>query len=308
MSPAQPRLACPLCHTLLEPNGRDEFCCPGDRRIYSQQAGIWRCLLPERRIYFAQFLHEYNVVRTSEGRGASTPEYYQALPFDDLSGRYSVDWRLRARSYTTFLRRVLVPLEELRAVAMKVLDLGAGNGWLSNRLAQRGHAPAAVDLRTGERDGLGAIRHYNQPILAIQAEFDRLPFPDGEFDLVVFNAAFHYSTDYTITLGESLRVLNPGGRLAILDTPFYRQAASGQAMVLERQARFIQKYGFPSNALASENFLTPGRLEELQQDLHLDWRTIQPFFGLSWLLRPWRARLRGRREPANFPILIGRRL
>jgi SAM-dependent methyltransferase len=307
MSPAQPRLACPLCHTLLEPNGRDQFRCPKDRRVYSQQAGVWRCLLPERGIYFAQFLREYNAVRAAEGRGSSESEYYRALPFADLSGRYSADWRMRARSYTTFIQRVLVLFEKQHPTAMKVLDLGAGNGWLSNRLARRGHTPAALDLRTGDRDGLGAIRHFNLPILAVQGEFDCLPFPDGEFDLVVFNASFHYATDYTITLRESLRVLDRDGRLAILDTPFYRRADSGQAMVLERQAQFLQKYGFPSNALASENFLTPERLKELQHDLHLDWQTIQPFFGLSWLLKPWIARLRGRREPANFPILIGRR-
>jgi SAM-dependent methyltransferase len=306
MNASLPRLACPLCHTILEPNGHNTLICLYDRRVYSQQAGIWRCLLPERGHVYAQFLREYNTVRSAEGRGSDEPGYYQALPFADLSGRYRADWRLRARSYTTFVRRVLVPLEKQRAAAMKVLDLGAGNGWFSNRLARRGHALAALDLRTGNRDGLGATRHYHVPLLAVQAEFDRLPFPDGEFDLVVFNAAFHYATDYTLTLRESLRVLDTTGHLAILDTPFYRQASSGHAMVYERQLQFLQKYGFPSNALASENFLTPIRLEELQRDLNLTWQTIQPFFGLSWLLRPWRARLRGRREPANFPILIGR--
>lgn len=306
MGPKRLRLACPLCHTPLEPDGSHTLCCPNDRRVYSQQAGIWRCLLPERRHIYAQFLHEYESVRMAEGRGSSEPEYYQALPFFDLSGRYSADWRLRARSYTTFLRRVLVPLEKQRTAGMAVLDLGAGNGWLSNRLARRGHALAALDLRTGERDGLGALHHYDQPILAVQAEFDHLPFPEGEFDLIVFNASFHYATDYTITLRECLRALNPVGRLAILDTPLYRRAASGQTMVRERQTHFLHKYGFPSNALASENFLTHARLVELQQELHLDWQTIQPFFGVSWLLRPWRARLRGRREPANFPILVGR--
>jgi SAM-dependent methyltransferase len=308
MIPEQPRLACPLCHTTLEPNGCEELICPNDRRVYMRQAGIWHFLLPERGIYFAQFLREYNAVRAAEGRGSGAPEYYQALPFADLSGRHVADWRLRARSYTTFIQRVLAPLEKQRATGAKVLDLGAGNGWLSNRLACRGHALAALDLRTGEWDGLGALRHYDQSILAVQAEFDRLPFPDGEFDLIVFNASFHYSTDYTITLTEGLRVLNPAGRLAIIDTPFYRQASSGHAMVYERQLQFLQEYGFPSNALASENFLTPTRLEELQRDLNLTWQTIQPFFSLSWLWRPWRARLRGRREPANFPILIGRRL
>jgi SAM-dependent methyltransferase len=160
----------------------------------------------------------------------------------------------------------------------------------------------------GELDGLAALRQYNSAILAVQAEFDHLPFMDDEFDLAIFNASLHYASDYATTLGETLRVLTPAGRLAIIDSPLYHQADSGQAMVSERQERFKQLYGFPSNALPSQDFLTPAQLEKLSHDLDLSWQTIWPFFGLGWLLRPWPARLRGRREPASFPVLVGRRL
>lgn len=306
MNRSQLRLACPECHAVLLPQAGKRLICPRDQLVFSRQDGIWRCLLPERREYYAQFLSEYNAVRTAEGRGSNEPAYYQVLPFADLTGRFNRDWHIRARTFKTFIDRFLAPLEKDRSKPLKILDLGAGNGWLSNRLARRGHALAATDLRTGQMDGLGALRHYDLPILAVQAEFDCLPFPRAEFDLVVFNASLHYSTDYRVTLQASLDVLNPTGQLAILDTPFYSEAESGQAMVRERRDYFQQKYGFPSDSLPSENFLTASKLESLQRDLHLDWRTIQPFFGLSWLLRPWRARLRGRREPANFPILLGR--
>jgi SAM-dependent methyltransferase len=306
MNCPQLRLACPRCHGVLHSQGSKGLVCPKDRLIFSQRDGIWRCLLPGRKEYYAQFLSEYDAVRTTEGRGSHEPAYYQALPFSDLTGRFRQDWRLRSRTFRTFIDRVLAPLENNRSGPLRILDLGAGNGWLSNRLAQRGHALAALDLRTGQLDGLGALRHYNLPILAVQAEFDRLPFPRGEFDLLVFNASLHYSTDYRVTLQASLGVLNPTGQLAILDTPFYNKPESGQAMVRERQENFRHEYGFPSDSLPSENFLTAGKLESLRQDLHLDWCRIQPFWGLSWLLKPWRARLRGRREPANFPILLGR--
>ena len=106
---------------------------------------------------------------------------------------------------------------------------------------------------------------------------------------------------------EALRVLARTGSLAIVDTPLYQQAISGQAMVRERQERFKQLYGFPSNALPSQNFLTPALLKQLSRELSLDWQAMRPFYGLIWLLRPWRARLRGRREPASFPVLVGRR-
>ena len=63
-----------------------------------------------------------------------------------------------------------------RNSALDILDIGAGNGWLSNRLAQKGHRPVAVDIFTDGLDGLGAARHYGMSFPLVEAEFDRLPF------------------------------------------------------------------------------------------------------------------------------------
>jgi hypothetical protein len=123
-------------------------------------------------------------------------------------------------------------------------------------------------------------------------------------DMVLFNASLHYAACYEETLQEALRVLNPGGRVVILDSPFYRALASGEKMVEERQQQFTQKYGFPSNALDSENYLTYQRLAELAAGLHLDYQILTPFYGTGWALRPWKARLLGRREPARFHLVV----
>jgi SAM-dependent methyltransferase len=299
-------LVCADCKTLLEPSGADEMMCPQDGQRYSKQDGIWRCLPPARLARYEAFLQDYETIRTAEGRGSTNPEYYRALPFADLSGQHSADWQLRARSYNIFVEQILKPIER-RNSGLKILDLGAGNAWLSYRMALRRHQPAAVDLRTGELDGLGAICQYDLALLALQADFDWLPFPPAAFDLVVFNAALHYSTGYTATLQEALRVLNPEGRLVVLDTPLYHWDASGQEMVREREAAFEKQYGFASNALASENFLTPQKLDQLGQRLGIRWRAYHPNLGLGWAARPWRARLRGGRETASFPVLAARR-
>src|SRR5206468_12027523 len=105
-----------------------------------------------------------------------------------------------------------------------------------------------------------------RPLLA---EFDRLPIGKTEFDLAVFNASLHYSTEYAQTLREVLRVLQPHGTLVILDTPMYTDPTSGARMVQERQSRFMTTYGFASDALPSEHFLTPTRLDELSRELTL---------------------------------------
>jgi SAM-dependent methyltransferase len=124
---------------------------------------------------------------------------------------------------------------------------------------------------------------------------------------VVFNASLHYSTDYALTLSEALRVLRPDGRVVILDSPVYHDPSSGRRMVHEREAQFRATYGFASNALASEHFLTPARLDALAAELGLAWQRISPWYGLAWATRPWRARLRGQREPASFGVIVGAR-
>jgi SAM-dependent methyltransferase len=248
---------------------------------------------------------EYEAVRQAEGRGSPDPAYYRRLPGTHPTDPFHTDWQIRRRTYAALLRFVLAPLEQQRGRPLRLLDLGAGNAWLAYRMAQRGHIPAAVDLRTGSLDGLGAHIYYDAAFTPVQADFDQLPFAGQQADLVIYNAALHYSTDYFLTLREGLRLLAPGGVLAVLDTPIYRDARSGEAMAQERQARFCERFGFRSDALPSENYLTWGRLESLGRELGVAWQIRRPFYGLRWMLRPWLARLRGKREPAQFALLIG---
>jgi SAM-dependent methyltransferase len=256
----------------------------------------------------AQFAREYQTVRRAEGWGSADGAYYRSLPYRDLTGRFPGIWRIRARSYQTFMRRVVEPLERTnRAHQLSILDLGAGSAWLANRLALRGHWVLAVDLLLDPLDGLGAVRHYAAPVRAVAAEFDRLPLPSAWIDLAVFNAALHYSTDYVATMREALRVVRPGGTLVILDSPMYRDPTSGARMVQERQARFRATYGFASDALPSQHYLTPAHLERVGCTLGIEWQVHQP--SLDW--RSWLGRkvggLRARREPARFPVIVGRR-
>ena len=93
-----------------------------------------------------RFLEDYRVIRTAEGRGSAESAYYRALPFHDFTGRNSAQWAIRARSYRHFERNILAPLERETRRALDVLDLGAGNCWMSYRLALRAHRPVAMDI------------------------------------------------------------------------------------------------------------------------------------------------------------------
>jgi SAM-dependent methyltransferase len=253
-----------------------------------------------------RFLKDYATIRHAEGRGSEGPAYYRALPYRDLTGRNSEQWAIRGRTYAYFERRVLRALERTARRPLDILDLGAGNAWMSYRLALRGHRPVALDIFSDPKDGLRAARHYDRSFPCIEAEFDGLPFAAETFDLAIYNSSFHYSEDYQRTLRNVRSCLRPSGCVVIMDSPVYRRREDGARMVEERHSLFQRQYGFRSNAIASREFLDEPLLDELSSELNLKWRIWRPWYGFSWWLRPVRARLAGRRSPSRFWILLGR--
>ena len=300
--------ACPRCGLSLEAQGAGCLRCSCDSRTYACLEGIWRFLVPEKAAELERFIREYESVRRDEGWwDGDSAEYYKALPFLDLTGRFRRIWKIRARSCRTIEDDVIAPLSRAAGRPLRILDLGAGNCWFSNRLAQRGHAVAAVDLLVNRHDGLGARVWYGAAagFLVCQATFDRLPFAGDQADVAIFNGAFHYSSAYDVTLAEAMRVLRSDGRVIIMDSPFYEEAASGKRGVDERESRFERRYGFRGDAVACEGYLTPRRLDELTANTRLQWRLVWPRSGP---LSEWRRRLRQillRREPARFPVIVG---
>jgi ubiquinone/menaquinone biosynthesis C-methylase UbiE len=282
--------------------------CPDCWFVLRKEGGIWKALSPASEKHFDRFMREYQVVRAAEGRGSEDPEYYLALPYRDLSGRNQSQWTIRSKSFRYLERSILPALETAHPDGMKVLDLGAGNGWMSYRLALRGHQSVAVDLLTNDQDGLGAAGHFKQklPVLfeCVQAELTHLPFADNQFDVAIFNASFHYSEDYEETLGEAIRCLVPGATIIIADTAWYSRTESGELMVAERQSSFLKRYGLLSDGIKSLEYLTDERLSALERRFGLRWQVHSPFYGLRWTARPLLARLKGQREPSRFRIYV----
>lgn len=314
VSSAELRLQCPQCSAALGALREDEFppefllSCTTCRFQILNEEGIWRALPAARADYFNRFIREYQVVREAEGRGSANPQYYFALPYEDLSGHNQAQWAIRSRTYHFLERTILPQLEAAKPGGMSILDLGAGNGWMSYRLTLRGHRPVAVDLAVSEGDGLAAANHYRLRVRRLfprfQAELDRLPFADHQFDLAIFNASFHYSENYAETLGEAIRCIRPGGSVIIADTAWYSREESGQEMLAERQKVFVAQYGFPSDAIGSQEYLTDRRLAELECEFGIHWQKYMPFYGLHWAMRPLVAKLKGKRELSRFRIYV----
>lgn len=298
------RMQCPCCRADL--TGLDCMSCGFRLQI---NRGIVHALPASRAAYYAHFMEDYERIRAAEGRGSESKEFYLNLPYKDVTERNSKQWHIRARSYDYLTKHVLKQIPQMGGG--RILDLGAGNCWMSFRLALAGYRPFAVDLLANDRDGLGAATHYErrllEPLPRFQAEAAHLPFQDEQFDAVIFNASFHYSEDYVVTLREAFRCLKSRGLVIISDTPWYSCEESGRQMVAERRTAFYRHYGTASDSIKSLEYLTDDRLSSLEEQLSVRWTIHSPHYGFRWAMRPLVAKLRRRREPSRFRIYVARK-
>jgi SAM-dependent methyltransferase len=256
----------------------------------------------------ARFRAAYAEHREAEGRGAGGTAELFALPYL-RNGPLARQWAVRARSYECFLRAVVTPRARAAGLqALRILDLGAGNGWLCYRLAERGHRAVALDWRRDSVDGLRAGAPYAEqlatPFPRVAASFDAIPLPRA-FDLVVWNAAIHYSSSLDATLAEAVRVVRPGGCLVILDSPFYRRTADGERMVAAKRETALREWGERAAdllALPMIEYLTADRLAHASAPHGLSWRRHRVRYPLRYELRPLAARVRGDRAPSRFDV------
>lgn len=295
-----PRFVCPDCREPVVVVAAGSPCrrCGTD---FGPRDRIYRFLSSTRAEAAAPFERQYRLVREREGFRSVSPEYYRSLPSVSRDDRHAGVWRVRRESFAHLLGHA----EKVAAGApLRVLDLGAGSGWLSHRLAAAGHRAVAVDRLDDGADGLGACRHYAVPFVAVQADFDALPFEPSQFDLVTFNGSLHYSPDPAFTLAEARRMLAPGGAVAVMDSPMFARDEEGRAMVADERRKLAVEHGVENAVRPGVGFLTFAALERAASRLGLHGLFVPSHGSMGWRARRYLARLRLGRAPAAFGVWV----
>ena len=96
----------------------------------------------------------------------------------------------------------------------EVLDVACGTGVLACEAGRRAGDARVVGLDPND-DMLGVARRKNPAIDWRPGRAEALPFADASFDCVVSQFGLMFFEDRAAGLREMLRVLRPGGRLAI---------------------------------------------------------------------------------------------
>ncbi|MGW2299294.1 class I SAM-dependent methyltransferase [Streptomyces violaceorubidus] len=121
-------------------------------------------------------------------------------------------------------------LEELTGRPLKgarVVDVGAGTGLATARLHERGAEVVAVEPGAGMA---AQFRRTLPGVPVVRGSGNALPLADHSADLLTYAQAWHW-TDPALAVPEALRVLRPGGALALWwntdahDVPWIAEAA-----------------------------------------------------------------------------------
>lgn len=163
----------------------------------------------------------------------------QQTRYDRIAEGYARHWSPVHRAAT--LRLLDSVPDDAAAGRSRILDVGCGTAEMAVAAAGRwpGASVEATDVSAGmlalAARTVGRAGEPGSRVRLAQAPADRLPYPDGTFDVVLAAFVLQLVPSRPRALREMRRVLRPGGRLACVgwlagELPFAADRAWGDAL------------------------------------------------------------------------------
>ncbi|MEW1721813.1 class I SAM-dependent methyltransferase [Streptomyces sp. NPDC093109] len=179
----------------------------------------------------------------------------RALSFDAVADQYDT-------ARPGYPPALFDTLEELTGRPLRgahVFDVGAGTGIATRPLYERGARTVAVEPGPGMA---ARLRRVLPGVPLVRGYGDALPFAAGSADLITYAQSWHW-TDPARSVPEALRVLRPGGALAlwwnISDAEVPWIAAQG-----ERIHRWTRDGAHGAHSASGRGLDLPGTLERTE--------------------------------------------
>jgi demethylmenaquinone methyltransferase/2-methoxy-6-polyprenyl-1,4-benzoquinol methylase len=150
--------------------------------------------------------------------------------FDSVAGNYDLMNDLMSAGTHRLWKRFTLSLANLRP-GQRALDVAGGTGDLAAGLARQVGERGLVVLTDINAAMLGRGRDrlidagLAGNVACVQANAERLPFPDATFDCITIGFGLRNVTDKAAALSAMRRTLKPGGQLLVLE--FSRPSVAG---------------------------------------------------------------------------------
>lgn len=186
----------------------------------------------------SEFEDLYFKVREKEIRIYSDKEVSE-LPSITKGHVYYSEWLVRKNSLeklTDYLKK--------KNNTFHILDIGCGNGWLSDKLTQINNSTVtAVDVNKHEIDQARRVFKHNKNVTFVYNELQNILSGNEKFDIIVLTASVQYFPDLKALLKNLLLLLTDTGEIHILDSPFYYPHNIDKAK--NASLTYYSKLGYP---------------------------------------------------------------
>ncbi len=123
--------------------------------------------------------------------------------------------------------RIFEPLRSRSSTSDRVLDLGAGTGFVSSSFLKF-HPTSRLTLVEPDEKMLAVARDFlstqNRVDSFIQARAEKVPLDNESVDMILIGSAWHWM-NHSETVAEIVRVCRPGGALLIFEYQFPKAIA-----------------------------------------------------------------------------------
>lgn len=183
-----------------------------------------------------EFEEKYIALRKKENRIYSDEEL-KCLPEIAKDHPHFKEWMLRKQSANRLFNYLGKKNKDL-----KILEVGCGNGWLSNYLSQiKNSFVVGLDINFTELRQAANVFAKNNLIFMYDVLSEKL-LVEFYFDIIVFAASAQYFSSIQKIIKMALPLLNKEAEIHILDTNFYRTDKVASAK--KRTEEYYTSIGF----------------------------------------------------------------
>lgn len=183
------------------------------------------------------FEKNYLKIRDLEHR-VYTDQQVKNLPFTSPNLSQNSEWKLRSKTTVRFLNYIA------NKDFKKVLDIGCGNGWFTNQIAQKLTDSEVLGGDINKTELNQARRCFDRSNL----NFTYLDIfnldPDKKFDLITINAAIQYFSKIDEVMLKIKALLTETGEFHVLDSPIYANVEEAKK-AKQRSDQYYNTMGVP---------------------------------------------------------------
>jgi SAM-dependent methyltransferase len=192
--------------------------------------------------YYSQpkndFSDLYIKVRKEENRFYSEEQIINLPKLEKKHPLYH-EWKLRSKSTARFVNYI-----NSKNKALKILEIGCGNGWFSNVMGSLEKTEVVgLDINIPELEQAVQLFQKDNLTFVYADLFEKTQLNTQKFDLVVFNSCLQYFENLKPLFEIIADLLTPNGEIHIIDTPFYTTDRIENAR--QRTQDYYKNIGFP---------------------------------------------------------------